>query len=180
MPDWPPWVMWWFIWLSVRFHNLHYTSVTCKIPIWRLIPQVTSELLMLVNQPKKWTLNGVINAGVFATLNGVTLRISNPKWHDKPESYPKWCTFVKTLPHNVNVVLTKFCTNDAIMMMQRTCSIEHPFCLKWLFIVILYKHDEIIILICKHRGRDQEFCVNMLRVVAIVPLMSNYRSLGFL
>ena len=38
------------------------------------------ELLMLVNQPPKWTLNGVISVGVFATLNGVTLRISNPKW----------------------------------------------------------------------------------------------------
>ncbi len=35
---------------------------------------------MLVNQPKKWTLNSVISVGVFATLNGVTLRISTPKW----------------------------------------------------------------------------------------------------
>ncbi len=38
------------------------------------------ELLMLVNRPKKWTLNGVIIVGVFPTLNDMTLRISNPKW----------------------------------------------------------------------------------------------------
>ena len=48
------------------------------------------ELLMLVNQPQKWTLNGVIGKGWFATLNGVTLHISNPKWRNKPKSYPKW------------------------------------------------------------------------------------------
>ena len=36
------------------------------------------ELLMLVNQPPKWTLNGVISVGEFVTLNGVTLRISYP------------------------------------------------------------------------------------------------------
>ena len=29
------------------------------------------ELLMLVNQPRKWTLNGVIHTMVLATLNGV-------------------------------------------------------------------------------------------------------------
>ena len=55
------------------------------------------ELLMLVNQPQKWTLNGVISVGVFATLNGVTLRISNPKWRDKPKFYPNG-VFFKTLP----------------------------------------------------------------------------------
>ena len=48
------------------------------------------ELLMLVNQPQKWTLNGVIGKGWFATLNGVTLHISNPKWRNEPKSYPKW------------------------------------------------------------------------------------------
>ena len=46
------------------------------------------ELLMLVNQPQKWTLNGVIGKGWFATLNGVTLHISNPKWRNEPKSYP--------------------------------------------------------------------------------------------
>ena len=48
---------------------------------------------MLVNQPKKWTLNGVISVGVFATLNGVTLRISNPKWRIGQNSTlgPKCC-----------------------------------------------------------------------------------------
>ena len=45
---------------------------------------------MLVNQPQKWTLNGVIGKGCFATLNGVTLHISNPKWRNEPKSYPKW------------------------------------------------------------------------------------------
>ena len=48
------------------------------------------ELLMLVNQPQNWTLNGVIGKGWFATLNGVTLHISNPKWRNEPKSYPKW------------------------------------------------------------------------------------------
>ena len=43
-----------------------------------------------LNQPKKWTLKGVISVGVSATLHGVTIRISNPKWRDKPKSYPKW------------------------------------------------------------------------------------------
>ncbi len=32
----------------------------------------TVELLMLVNQPQKWTQNGVISVGVFTTLNGMT------------------------------------------------------------------------------------------------------------
>ena len=45
---------------------------------------------MLVNQPQKWTLNGVIGKGLFATLNGVTLHISNPKWRNEQKSYPKW------------------------------------------------------------------------------------------
>ena len=45
---------------------------------------------MLVNQPQKWTLNGVIGKGWFATLNCVTLLISNPKWRNEPKSYPKW------------------------------------------------------------------------------------------
>ena len=48
------------------------------------------ELLMLVNQPQKWTLNGVIGKGWFATLNGVTVHISKPKWRNEPKSYPKW------------------------------------------------------------------------------------------
>ncbi len=45
------------------------------------------ELLILVNQPQKWTLNGIISVGVFATLNGVTPRISNPKCHGDGVSY---------------------------------------------------------------------------------------------
>ncbi len=49
------------------------------------------KLLMLVNQPRKWTLSGVISVGVFATLNGMTFHISNPKlaWY-MPNLYPKW------------------------------------------------------------------------------------------
>ncbi len=45
---------------------------------------------MLINQPQKWTLNGVISVGVFATLNGMTQHIFKPpKWRDKPKPYPK-------------------------------------------------------------------------------------------
>ncbi len=66
---------------------------------------------MLVNQPQKWTLNGVISVGVFATLNGVTLCISNPKWRDKPKSYPRW-----RIPQNptLNVVFNQY----FVQMMQ--------------------------------------------------------------
>ncbi len=55
---------------------------------------------MRVNQPPKWTLNGVISVGVFATLNGVTLRFSNS---NKRKSYPKWR--IRQNP-TLNVVLT--------------------------------------------------------------------------
>ena len=34
---------------------------------------LTYGLLMLVNQPQKWTLSGVIKVGVFATLNSMVL-----------------------------------------------------------------------------------------------------------
>ena len=44
------------------------------------------ELLVLVNQPPKWTLSGVINIGVFATLNGVTPIHFKPY---KPKCYTK-------------------------------------------------------------------------------------------
>ena len=37
------------------------------------------EVLMLDNQPPKWTLSGVISVGVFATLNSMTPCISKPK-----------------------------------------------------------------------------------------------------
>ncbi len=73
---------------------------------------------MLVNQPK-WTLNGVISVGVFAT----------PKWRDstnfkpymalvinKPKSYPKW---------HINQL---FCTNDAAFQARGDwCSKLIPF-----------------------------------------------------
>ena len=58
------------------------------------------------------SINGVISVGVLATLNGVTVRISNPKWrtYNKAKSYPKW-----RIRQNltINVVLLIFCTNEA-------------------------------------------------------------------
>ena len=79
--------------------SMSKTSMQLEDIFWNSIPDTAQargghshimELLMLVNQPQKWTLNGVIGKGWFATLNGVTLHISNPKWRNEPKSYPKW------------------------------------------------------------------------------------------
>ncbi len=55
---------------------------------------------MLVNEPPKWTLNGVISVGVFtthATLNGV-----------KKHNLTLNGVFIKTLYRTLNVVVTGF------------------------------------------------------------------------
>ena len=72
------------------------------------------ELLMLVNQPQKWTLNGVIGKGWFVTLNGVTLHISNPKWRNEPKSYPKWRI-------GQNLALNGVLTNILYKRCNKTC-----------------------------------------------------------
>ena len=48
------------------------------------------ELLMLVYQPRKSTLNGIIHIMAFATLNGVRA-IPRPKWRGEQNLAPKWC-----------------------------------------------------------------------------------------
>ena len=69
------------------FHSNHMHVLllksTCIVKDWlvsHILQGGHSNIVLLVNQPPKWTLNGVISVGVFATLNGVTLCISNPKW----------------------------------------------------------------------------------------------------